>query len=188
MRPRYSAEAIVLARSPLAEASALLYLLTHEFGLVRARVQGVRKPGAKLAPAVQTLSESDVILVRGKDGWRVSGAVLAKNWFAALPPSARERAGRIGRLLMRLVHGESSDTASFFIYRGLLEALPGLSEPEADAAETLAALRILRALGLDAGDMPGREGDYDAATLAKAIEERRDLVQRVNRGIEASGL
>lgn len=188
MRPRYSAEAIVLARSPLAEASALLYLLTHEFGLVKARAQGVRKPGAKLASSVQTLNESDVILVRGKDGWRLSGATLAKNWFEALPAAARERAGRVARLLLRLVHGESSDTASFYIFRGFLEVLPSISEPDADAAETLAALRILRALGLDAGDIPGAEGDYSSAVLAKAVEDRRAFVMRVNRGIEASGL
>lgn len=188
MRPRYSAEAIVLARSPLAEASALLYLLTHEFGLVKARAQGVRKPGAKLASAVQTFNESDVILVRGKDGWRLSGATLAANWFETLPAPARARAGRIARLLLRLVHGESSDTASFYIFRGFLEALPTLREPEADAAETLAALRILRALGLDAGDIPGAEGDYEPKTLAVAMQGRRDFILRVNRGIEASGL
>ncbi len=188
MRPRYSAEAIVLARSPLAEASALLYLLTHEFGLVKARAQGVRKPGAKLASAVQTLNESDVILVRGKDGWRLSGATLAKDWFATLPAPARSRAGRISRLLMRLVHGESNDAAPFYIFRGLLETLPTLTDPEADAAETLAALRLLRALGLDAGTIPGGEGQYDASTLAEVIASRRDLILRVNRGIEASGL
>jgi len=189
MRPRYSAEAIVLARSPLAEASALLYVLTHEFGLVRVRAQGVRKPGAKLAAAVQTFTESDMILVRGKDGWRLSGAVLAHDWFATLPAGARSRAGRIARLLLRLVHGETSDTASFYIFRGLLEALPMLSEPEADAAETLAALRILRALGLDAGEMPGTtDTDYTKETLATVVAERRVFVMRVNRGIEASGL
>lgn len=188
MRPRYSAEAIILARAPLAEASALLYLLTHEFGLVKARAQGVRKPGAKLACAVQTFNESDVILVRGKDGWRLSGAVLAKNWFETLPASSRSRAGRIARLLLRLVHGESHDALSFYIFRGLLEVLPSLNEEEADAAECLAALRILRTLGLDAGDIPGGEGIYEASVLASVIHDRRVFIGRVNRGIEASGL
>ena len=188
MRPRYGAEAIVLARSPLAEASALLYLLTHEFGLVKVRAQGVRKPGAKLAGAVQTFNESEVILVRGKEGWRLSGAVLAKNWFETLSAPSRSRAGRIARLFLRLVHGESHDTASFYIFRGLLEALPSLTEEAADAAETLAALRILHALGLDAGDIPGGEDVYDTAVLTSVIDDRRTFITRVNRGIEASGL
>ena len=51
----------MLARTPLAEASASLLLLTEEFGLARARAQGVRKPGAKMAGALATLAESDVI-------------------------------------------------------------------------------------------------------------------------------
>jgi DNA repair protein RecO len=188
MRPRYSSEAIVLARTPLAEASALFYLLTHEFGLVKARAQGIRKPGAKLAAALQTFTESDVILVRGKEGWRLSGAVLATNWFETLPPASRSRAGRIASLLLRFVHGESGDPALFYIFRGLLEALPALSEPEADAAECLAALRLLRALGLDEGTMPGEGENYTTEVLAPVLEDRRSFVTRINRGIEASGL
>ena len=44
----------------------LVTLLTPELGLVRARAEGVRRSGAKLAHALQTLHASDVILVRGK--------------------------------------------------------------------------------------------------------------------------
>ncbi len=177
-----------MGRSPLAEASATLFLLTHEFGLVKARAQGVRKAGAKLASAVQTFNESDMILVRGKDGWRLSGAVLAKDWFAALSPVARSRAGRIARLLLRLVHGESNDPAAFYLFRGFLAVLPGLTETEADAAETLAALRILRSLGLDAGEMPGTDEDYSVEVLTNVASDRSLYIKRVNRGIEASGL
>lgn len=188
MRPKYQAEAIVLARSPLGEASALLYLLTHEFGLVKARAQGVRKPGAKLAGALQTLYEADTILVRGKDGWRLSGATLAKNWFETLSPGARSRAGRIARLMLRMMHGESNDPAHYYIFRGFLEALPLLSEEEAEAAECLAALRMLRVLGLDAGDIPGEDDIYDSSCLVVIQERKREFIMRVNRGIEASGL
>jgi recombinational DNA repair protein (RecF pathway) len=64
MRHKYSTTAIVLSRTPLAEASALVTLLTADVGLIRARAQGVRKPGAKMASALQTLIESDVMLLR----------------------------------------------------------------------------------------------------------------------------
>lgn len=188
MRPRYGTPGIVLARSSLAEASALVSILTPEFGLVRARAQGVRKPGAKMATALQTLAESDMIFVRGKDGWRLPGANLGKNWAAALSPDARKRAGRIALLALRLMHGESPDSSPYLIYKGFLEALPDLDEAQADAAETLAALRLLRALGFDAGEMPGGEGEYGAKTLSEVMEKRRDLISRVNRGIAASGL
>lgn len=188
MRPRYSCEAIVLARTPLAEASASLALLTQEFGLVRARAQGIRKSGAKLATALTTLAECDTILVRGKEGWRLSGATLATNWCATLSASERLRSGRLASLMLRLMHAESSDHAPFFIFKGFLEALPGLLDADADAAECLAALRILQCLGLDAGEIPGEMREYDAATLEAAKVQRDVLVRRINHGIEASGL
>lgn len=187
MRPKYSTEAIVLGRSPLAEASATIALLTPDFGLVRARAQSVRSSGAKLAPAVPTLAECDAILVRGKEVWRLSGANLATNYARLLTPDARERAGRIARLMLRMMHGESSDSAPFYIFKRYLEALPTIQEEEGEVAEALAALRILRALGLDAGELPEGDG-YDEAVLTTAHAQKRDLILRVNRGITASGL
>ncbi len=91
-------------------------------------------------------------------------------------------------MILRLMHGESNDSTPFYAFRGLLEALPDLSPEDADAAEVLAALRLLRSLGLDAGDMPGLEGDYDADALAAVSADRRSYISRVNRGIGASGL
>lgn len=188
MRPRYNTSAIVLARTPLAEASTLLYALTSEFGLVKARAQGVRKPGAKLAPAVQTLTEHDAILVRGKDGWRLSGAVLTYNWFEQLSSANRKRAGRVARLLLRLVQGETTDPEFFTHYRSFIQALTTLGEEEADSAEHIVALRLLQTLGLDAGDIPGDGSAYDTETLARLQSDKRTYVLRINRGISASGL
>ena len=178
----------MFARAPHGEASVSVALLTSEFGLVRARAQGVRKPGAKLAPALQTLAECDAILVRGKDGWRLSGALLVCNWASTLDHNARKRAGRLATLIARLMHGESADSAPFQVFRAFIAALPTLTEEEQDAAECLAALRILSSLGLDAGELPGGEGMYDDAGLAAVSADRTAYVARVNRGIAASGL
>ncbi len=188
MRPRYHSQALVLARTPHGESSASLALLTPEFGLLRARAQGIRASGAKLAPALQTLSLADVILVRGKEYWRLAGASLARSYAQELLPSAKARAGRIARLLLRLMQGESSDPAAFFIVKGFFDALPALTEEEADAAECLAALRILQTLGLDAGDIPGDDFDFGSDALTAVEAGKRAYVTRVNRGIEASGL
>lgn len=187
MRHRYNTSAIVLARTPLAEASALLYALTPEFGLIKARAQGVRKPGAKLAPAIQTLTEHDAILVRGKEGWRLSGAVLAEDWFHALSTQKRACAGRIARLLLRLVRGESQGTELFSIFRAFLEALTTLTDAEVEHTELLVALHLLRELGLDAGEMPVSNA-YDADTMAFVSVNRKALITRINHGISASGL
>jgi recombinational DNA repair protein (RecF pathway) len=188
MRHKYPTRAIVLARTSVAEESALLTLLTRDVGLVRARAQGLRKSGAKLAGVLPTLAESDIVLVAGKDGWRVAGALSAENWFLRLPRSAREAAGRVAALLMRLVGGESPDPALYDIYAAFLAALASLPEAAYGAAECLAALRILAALGLDAGELPEGSGEFSIEALRDVERQRSKLVARVNHGIRASGL
>ena len=183
MRHKYVTTALVLARTPLKESAALVTLLTEEFGLVRARAEGLRKPGAKLAHALQTFDRCDVTLVRGKDGWRLAGAILEESWFKRLARSERLRAGRVAGLLLRLVHGEANDPSLFVLFTEFLETLPDLSEEAQDTAEIMTALRILFVLGLDVGVLP-QVGLYEPLLP----DERRQLVMRVNRGIAASGL
>lgn len=180
MRPKYKTRAIVLSRSALGEANLLVTLLTEDIGLVRARAQGARHTKAKLASALATLAESEVMLVRGAEGWRVAGATLSENHFNKLSRAARLRAARVTGLYVRLVSGEVADTRLFESLTRFFTALAESPEEEHEAAEILAALTLLAALGLDAGELP-----QDAHAVLAA---RRDYIQRVNRGIEASGL
>lgn len=188
MRPRYSTRAIILGRYAVGEASAEVLLLTADFGFIRARAQGLRKSGAKLSSALQTLGESDIFLMRGKDGWRLSGALLTTSHTPALSRPARLCAGRVVALITRLVHGEAHGGELFQIVSSFLHSLKELSLENIDAAECVAVLRILAHLGLDAGDIPGAVDDYHAATLQKIRRERSTYIARINRGIAASGL
>lgn len=189
MRQTYPTEAIALGRRSLAEESVLVTLLTREVGLVRARAQGLRKPGAKLASALQTLTESDITLVAGREGWRLSGALLRDNWFRTLGVRERMRASRVAALLLRLVPGESADPELYDIFVLFLRALRDSPEETHESVECMAVLRILAALGLDAGDLPGaREEPYGVEAL-RAIEAKRTVyIARANKGIVASGL
>ncbi len=175
MRHKYVTRAVVLGRTGVREAGVSLTLLTEELGLIRARAEGLRKPGAKLASALQTLSESDVTLVRGKETWRVAGALLSEDRFRTLTPEARTRAARFAGLLLRLVPHDSSDRGFYPLYIEFLEALKLADGDTQDHAECVAALTLLVALGLDAGPVD--------ETLP-----RDELIRRINRGISASGL
>ncbi len=187
MRHKYDTRGLILARASAGEANALVSVLTSDLGLVRARAQGIRRPGAKLSAALVTLAESDIVLVRGKEGWRLTGAVRADAWFDHLPDrDARERAGRIISLILRLVAGESPEEALYPILHGLLEALAALPVPERDAVEVLAALYVLAALGFDDSTPPSAL--FAPEARAKAQAERSAYIVRVNRGIAASGL
>jgi recombinational DNA repair protein (RecF pathway) len=188
MRHKYKTPAIVLRRFPLGEANVSLLLLSPELGLVKARAQGVRTQGAKLASSLQTLSELDAMLIRGQEGWRVGGAVCITNWNRALSSSARLRAGRVAGLLTRLVRGETYDLPLYEAYRGFLSSLLVLNEEEQEAAECLVALRIVHFLGHDGGDGIGAPDSYDVSLLPNTVSKRRAVIARINNGISASGL
>jgi recombinational DNA repair protein (RecF pathway) len=189
MRYKYETRGIVLSRASSGEANAFVTLLTPELGLVRARAQGVRRPGAKLAAALATFAESSLVLVRGKEGWRIAGAVLEENWFKRMHRATqRKRASRVSGLLLRLVAGEAHDPGLFPIMSGFFTALSELPEDAHDAAEMLAALRTLAALGLDVGGIPGEASAFAPPLLAAVTEDRTNYIARINRGIAASGL
>ncbi len=188
-RHRYDTRGIVLARTHTGEANTLLALLTSDVGLVQARAQSVRKSGAKLAPALVTLAESRVVLVRGKEGWRLAGAVLEESWFKRLQsPETRAAAVRVSGLVLRLVAGEVQDTELLPIMRGFLEALATLPADMHDAVEILAVLQILAALGLDAGEVPEGAQAFASSARSVARERRAEYVARINQDIAASGL
>ncbi|MDE1944540.1 MAG: recombination protein O N-terminal domain-containing protein, partial [Patescibacteria group bacterium] len=87
MRHKYSTRGIVLGRAPFGEAHARLSIVTDDLGVVHAYAAGLRRQESKLAHALATFCESDVVLVAGAEGWRLAGAVLAENWFARLASS-----------------------------------------------------------------------------------------------------
>lgn len=188
MRHKYETRCVVLSRTPLGEANTLLTLITEDLGLVRARAQGLRQPGAKLAAALTTFAESQVVLVRGKEGWRIAGAILDQNWFTQMPDAdARRRAARVSGLLLRLVAGETHDPALFPVVTSFFASLTTLPADVQDAAEVIAVLRVLAVLGFDTGDIPS-----DAAFLPDILEtvthDRTGYIRRINQSIAASGL
>jgi len=189
MRHKYETSGIVLARTPLGEANTLVTLLTPTVGVVRARAQALRKPGAKLAAALVTFAESDLVLVRGKDGWRIAGAVLKENWFSQMPSEdARARAARVSGLLVRLAPEEDQNTTLYSLVRSYFEASSTVPCELLDEAEIVAALGILAALGLDAGALPTTDNVFTAESLRALEPLRAEHIERINHGIAASGL
>ena len=175
MRHKYVTRAIVLGRHAAREYGVTLTLLTEDLGLVRAKAEGLRKSGAKLASALQTLCECDVTLVRGKDGWRLAGALLTENRFNSLLTHARSSASRVGSLFLRLMPPDAHEAGFFALYTNFLKEL-GESTPETqDTAECVVALSLLVMLGLDSS--PSVQG-----------LSRKEMVLRINKGIAASGL
>ncbi|HUX80921.1 MAG TPA: recombination protein O N-terminal domain-containing protein [Candidatus Paceibacterota bacterium] len=189
MRHKYETHGLVLARSHTGEANTFVTMMTPDLGLVYARAQSLRKHGAKLAASLVTFAESDVVLVRGKEGWRVTGAVLNENWFQRLRDiRTRSRAARVSGLLLRLVVGEVPEEELYPIMRGFLAALVECPVDMHEAIEILVVLRVLATLGLDTGEIPGEKTLYTTPVLAEVKEHRLRYISRINIGLSASGL
>src|SRR3989344_1990620 len=193
MRHKYGTHGIVLSRTFSGEANTFVTCITSDLGLVRARAQGVRRSGAKLAAALATFTESELVFIRGKESGRIGGAVLERNWFLHLrDASTRARAARVASLLERLVVGEMHDPTLFPIMKGFFESLVELPADMHEAAEILVVLRILFALGLDARipiESPVDEVfTFTRPVLAEIQKERTRYIVRINNGIAASGL
>jgi recombinational DNA repair protein (RecF pathway) len=189
MRHKYEARAIVLARHPHGEANAVLMFAAEGLGIIRGRAQGVRKAGAKLAPALATFAESDVNLVKGKEGWRVAGAVLREPWFQRLADhDVRRRAARVGGLLLRLAPAEDHGHDFFDIIEQFFNALLVLPSPLHEAAEHASVIQILARLGLDSHEVIPVEEALTSEALCLVQKERTAYIHRINHGIAASGL
>jgi DNA repair protein RecO len=188
MRHKYRTAALVIGRVPHGEANLTATLLTRDFGVIFARAQGARKPGAKMAAGLQTLTHTEVTLLRGKDGWRLAGTILLDDYPHLLPGTARTRAARVFSLIDRLVRGESPDPRLYELAHAYSEALVLASDDAAETAEALAALRALGLLGLDAGESLGATTDFSPEAIERAAADRTELIARINRGIAASGL
>jgi len=189
MRHKYETRGIVLSRAPAGETNAYITLITPDFGLVQARAQGMRRSGAKLASALATFAESELVLMRGMEQWRIVGAVLKENWFVRIRHvESRARAVRVCGLLLRLVAGEIHNPNLFKVICGFFEALAILPEDMHEAVEILAVLRMLAILGLDAGEIQGEASAFTPPLLAAIMKKRANYIARINHGISVSGL
>ncbi|MCC7436490.1 DNA repair protein RecO [Candidatus Nomurabacteria bacterium] len=75
-------KAFILKSADSGEANKMIWLFTKEFGLVVAKVQGVKKDGAKLRAHLIDYTLIDVDLVKGRDVWRLVNAKVNTNPFS----------------------------------------------------------------------------------------------------------
>ncbi len=184
----YQTSAIVLGRTPIGESNAYISLLTRELGLIRAVARSVRSEKSKLRYALQRYTECEVSLVRGKDVWRITGAVPIFSHSENLSNSPLRRAlvAKIARLLMR-IHGEERNEFAFDSVQSLFAAL---GEGKVDDLELITALRLLYALGYVGNEATLSPYVETSAITDEALihleKDRDTLVAIVNRALAAS--
>lgn len=147
----YQTPGFVLGSSPFGEASRSFRILTKDLGLIKASAQGVRFLKSKLRYAILDFSYCDFSLVRGKDSWRVTGALKHANLYDAFRdrPEARLLFVRVFSLFDRLLSGEEKNE-KLFEYLAEAVSFARTKELSAELArnfEYILVLRILSTLG-----------------------------------------
>ncbi len=178
-------EGLVLRKRGVNEANTLVWILTPEFGLIRAQARSTRVVQSKLRYGIEALTEGRYALVQGKHEWRLTGAEA----YQRLRPTAA--LGRVTALLLRLVNGEEAHPD---LYKSVMEGFSLLAEADAahsDALETVLVLRILSHLGY-LPETPTLaqfvEGDISLELSAKALQSRNMLIRTINESLSATGL
>lgn len=187
----YTTQALVIKRIPYdANVSYLLY--TKEMGLISALATGVRKSESKLRYALQEYSFVEVSLVKGRNTWRLTSAVLDTNFYlSARERSAREVIARICTQVVRLVAGQEKDEELFQSLACGLRELTSVSAELVSSVEILIMLRMLRILGYvseveDSICLPYLS--YNEEVIHRITQSKQTFVAHINKGLRESQL
>src|SRR5688572_2673634 len=103
MHKIFVTDGIVLGKRGVGEANTLVWLLTHDLGLVRVSARSARVEVSKLRYGLETLTQARYALVRGKSEWKLTGVENVSRTLTGGEASRRTRCGKIAKLLLRLI-------------------------------------------------------------------------------------
>lgn len=119
-------------------------LFTREAGMVWASVKSVREERSKHRYALQDFSRARVSLVRGRNGWKITGTEPIASLYHGATDRERRIAVRDGiRLLRRFMHGETPAPSLFDDFMNAFSA----DMEHGEHLSLVVNLRVLHALG-----------------------------------------
>ncbi len=191
MYDKHITDGIVLGKRGVGEANTLVFILTRELGLVRAKATSSRREASKMRYGLESLSRGRYTFVRGKQEWRIIGVDEVSREFLCTTPAQSKRLGQVSRLLMRLVLGAEYTPELYKTVCGGFESLAH-TEENVDSIECVLVLRILAHLGY-LPELPALapfvEDDKFSPELAlQASASRRLLIKLINDSLQATGL
>ncbi|PIT90911.1 DNA repair protein RecO [Candidatus Kaiserbacteria bacterium CG10_big_fil_rev_8_21_14_0_10_49_17] len=193
---QYESKGLVLSGSDVGEQERLVELFTCELGLIRAIARGVRRENSKLRYGLTDFTVGTFSFVRGKELWRLTGAVAESNAYRELErmPERQDALARIVSLVRRLVPGEETNQELFDILLGAIaylcsEAYTGERD---DRFEIVTVLRILHTLGYVAKEAPYGtlldSAELSESVVADVTNIRKEMVEAINTSLRESQL
>lgn len=185
----YHVVGLVLGHLAHGESNRLYQVLTPDFGLIRVLAQGVRLEKSKLRYNLQTYHFVELDLVRGREYWRLTGALKIGSANSSQIAFFR----KLGLVLLRLIHGEE---ANMLIFNDLKRAWDLLLEKpagnESEDLEIFILVRLLANLGYLASSEDSvsilANQDFTWADVSAISQKREVLIRVINASFLSSGL
>lgn len=171
----YITEALVCGAYDSNTADRSFLLFTRDAGMLYAQAKSVRKEESKHRYALQECSHARVTLVRGKSGWRVTGAEPIQNFYSATRTrEVRSFLRNTILLLRRVLHGETPHPE---IFDDVIVACQRAHDHHHGNLESILTLRVLNALGYIApapeyARFLGESLPYDELGVFEAVDEK----------------
>ncbi|MDR3559104.1 MAG: DNA repair protein RecO, partial [Candidatus Pacebacteria bacterium] len=146
----YKYHSIVLEHTDVGETDRLYALYTKEAGRIMLAANGVRKPQAKLAGNLESITLVEVFAAKNRGRGRITGAIAADN-FSGLKENlpAIQKVFATLKIFSRLVTQEEQDAGIFALLLDYLKAMDTSGEQE-EKIEILTAgfiFKLLSGLG-----------------------------------------
>ncbi|HVY73152.1 MAG TPA: recombination protein O N-terminal domain-containing protein [Candidatus Paceibacterota bacterium] len=185
-------EGIVLAKRSAGEATTRVVVFTEALGVVRIAARSARLERSKLRYGLETLTLGRFALVEGRYEWKLTGAQDISRELVPESLAGRRAAGRVVRLLLRLIQGEGTHLELYRTAANGLRALAASPADELEQVEWLLVLRILWHLGYveqSGALMPFLQNDsYMSEDIERAKVSGHTLLRSINESLSATGL
>jgi DNA repair protein RecO (recombination protein O) len=122
----YRTEALVIGRLDLGEVDRIFTLFTPRFGKFRVIAKGVRRPSSRLAPHLELLSESRLLLAKGRELDIVTGAeTVDSHWALRDDLDAYGNACYLAELMNQLTEDRQEMPAAYELLARSIHLLAG---------------------------------------------------------------
>ncbi|TSD02776.1 MAG: DNA repair protein RecO (recombination protein O) [Parcubacteria group bacterium Athens0714_16] len=185
----YTTEGLIIESRIFGESNKIYFILTRDFGLIKATAQGVCKTESKQKFGLQTLSFSKISLVKGRDIWKITSAISLENVFSNLKGEKNKLNVfiRIVSLIRKLLVEEEKEPIFFDVIKSLYKFLKTEDSNNRDklsSAELLTVMKILHTSGYlgenkNFGDLLGVD-DFGDETMNNIKKIKREMLKEVN--------
>mgnify|MGYP001571675779 FL=1 len=189
---KHHTRGIIVSSRIEGDSNRRINIFTENFGLISARLQGVRNAHSKLRGGSQDFSFGEFSLVHGKSGWKVVSVRADKNLFETFrnSPSKLKVVSNILNLIKKLVAEEETHSSLFSIISIFFNFLAKAKESDIALAECLTLIRVLHSLGYMRHDpelsIPISSLEIEIKDLEIIAPKRSKMIRLINESLKAT--